>query len=291
MLNAQQQAIQSLQADLARASVSTNTSPLPRIPQSAAPEKCEAEMSSASFRSWRRSMSCWLQLCRWPPSEAVHHIRLHCVPTLQRSLDARFTEAQWSALTPEEALDAVGKLVLRSSNQAAQWSEFFNVVQTRDQSINDYFAKCAQVASDCDFKCPNCDFNLSEYMLMRKLMIGLSDQELKRQVFQSCNQFDNVDALRAMCCAFEAARRDAFGGKLQPDDYRAAGIDTADNGMPEAAAASRSKPASSPSTQMRQLWWLPPSRQGIMPWQVCHLTWMPKGGPYVEVLQEQEKEA
>lgn len=37
-------------------------------------------------------MLCWLGMNRWAPAESVLHIRLHCTPALQHSLDARFTE-------------------------------------------------------------------------------------------------------------------------------------------------------------------------------------------------------
>ena len=70
--------------------------------------------------------------------------------------------------------------------------------------------------------------------MLRKLMVGLSDQVLKRQVFQSCNDFSSVDALRAMCCTFEAARRDATGGKSWREVPHAAGTDTVDDATTDA---------------------------------------------------------
>ena len=82
-------------------------------------------MTSAGFRSWRRSVESWLRLAGWPDREAVLHIRLLCVPKLQCALDARFDSGQWEALTPKEALDAIGKLVLQASNQAVKWCDFF----------------------------------------------------------------------------------------------------------------------------------------------------------------------
>ncbi|KAK3887252.1 hypothetical protein Pcinc_008648 [Petrolisthes cinctipes] len=35
-----------------------------RVPSSATPEKCDVEMSTASFRSCRRSVECWVRLHR-----------------------------------------------------------------------------------------------------------------------------------------------------------------------------------------------------------------------------------
>ena len=64
------------------------------------------------------------------------------------------------------------------------------------------------MATDCDFKCPDCACDLSEYLLIRKLVVVLGNQGMKRYVFQTCDSYSNVDALRAECSTYEAARRD-----------------------------------------------------------------------------------
>ncbi|KAK8390692.1 hypothetical protein O3P69_010419 [Scylla paramamosain] len=83
---AQQQAIASLQASLASLSA-TGQRPSGKAPAGATPEKFMLEMSSAGFRTWRRSVEAWLSLSRWPDQEAVLHIRLLCVADLQCALD------------------------------------------------------------------------------------------------------------------------------------------------------------------------------------------------------------
>lgn len=125
-----------------------------RPPATATPEKCAAEMTPTSFRSWRRSVESWLRLARWPDQEAVLHIRLLCVPALQCTLDARYETGQWEALTPKEALDAIGKIVQQSSNQAVKWYDFFNARQMGGESVSVYMTRCAQEVADCGFQCP-----------------------------------------------------------------------------------------------------------------------------------------
>ncbi|KAK8392167.1 hypothetical protein O3P69_017638 [Scylla paramamosain] len=193
------------------------------VPLSAAPEKYDLDMTPAAFRSWERSMECWLLLCKWPRQEAVHHVRLLCGPALQRALDARFTFDQWSALTQQEALDAIGNLVLRSSSPAVQWTEFFGVSQGQDECVSDYFVRGAQKVNDCAFECPQCSLNLSEYLLLKKLVVGIRDTGLKQQVYQACDSLGSVDALRAMCCAYEAARQHTTGVGGWRESSRAAG--------------------------------------------------------------------
>ena len=72
-----------------------------------------------------------------------------------------------------------------------------------------YFQRCFAEAVECEFKCPTCDNDLSEYMLLRKVMVGLSNPVLKREIFQGYSSYNSVEVLRNKCMLFEAAVRDA----------------------------------------------------------------------------------
>ena len=144
----------------------------PSVPSSAAPEKCEAEMSTVSFCSWRRSVERWVELQEWGPPKAVLCIRLCCILALQRIIDTRYSMDQWKALAVADALDAIERLVLKGTNQAVTWTAFFSSYQAPGESVLDFFRQCSQLAADCKFQCPNCHSDLSEYMLLRKLMGG-----------------------------------------------------------------------------------------------------------------------
>ena len=192
-------------------------------------------------------MQCWLDLNGCAPVEAVQHIRLHCTPPLQRSLDARFTADEWQALTVEEALDAISRIALQATNQAADWCKFFAANQEHSESISEYFARSAQCAADCDFKCPHCDSGLSEYMLLRKLVGGLESAVLKEEVFRRCETFHDVDSLRKFCVAFEAAHRDAASLKSRWETAAVAAV-TPPPGpqrgeLPPPVAATRRQPS------------------------------------------------
>ncbi|XP_063876921.1 uncharacterized protein K02A2.6-like [Scylla paramamosain] len=220
----QQQAITTLQANMAALITRGNVAPAPRVPHSAAPEKCDLDMTPAAFRSWKRSME--------------------------------FTFNQWSALTQQEALDAIGNLVLRSSTPAVQWAEFFGVSQGQDECVSDYFVRGAQKVNDCAFECPQCSLNLSEYLLLKKLVVGIRDTGLKQQVYQACDSLGSVDALRAMCCAYEAARQHTTGVGGWRESSRAAGtVRAEENGnqtLDAAAATTSGKTQPSPSCPARE---------------------------------------
>ena len=180
-----------------------------RPPATVTPEKCEGEMTAAAFRSWKRSMESWITLNGWPDEVATLHIRLNCVPSLQCAIDARFPCNEWEQLTAKEALDAIAGLVLQSANQAVTWESFFTSKQTAGEPMKTFFQRCASEAIECEFKCPQCDHDLAEYMLLRKLMVGLRDPVLKRDVFQTCEDITSVEKLRNKCVSYEGAVRDA----------------------------------------------------------------------------------
>ena len=214
-----------------------------RAPAGATPEKCDLEMSPSGFRTWRRSVEAWLQLANWQDKMAVLHIRLLCKPSLQTVLDARFTSRQWNALTPDGALDAIGRLVLRAENQAVRWSEFFSGKQAHSETVSAYVTRCGQDALDCGFACPHCNGDLSDYVLLRKVVSGLSDSAMRQEVFRRYTTLDSIEKLRSFCDIYEAAQRDAMklravaANDVIPDDV------TEQGGREPEAAAARAPPS------------------------------------------------
>ena len=147
--------------------------------------------------------------------DAVMHVRLMCATDLQSALDARLTVQQWMSLSLDGMLDEIESLVTSSTNQAVLWDVFFSGHQTPGESMKEYFNKCLQQAIDCKFSCPNCTGDLSEYILVRKIMVGLHDPVLKRELYQFLRDTRSItlEELKAHCVAFESASRDAQGGK------------------------------------------------------------------------------
>ncbi|MPC48895.1 hypothetical protein E2C01_042681 [Portunus trituberculatus] len=156
------------------------------------------EMSTTAFQLWRSDGGCPAH----PPP-----LHSHSAAVLGCQVHHRATE-EWQALGIEEALDSIGHITLQVTNQAADWYRFFTMSQEPSESISKYFTWSPQCAADCEFQCPNCDSNLSEYMLLRKLVSGLESVMLK-EVFRKCESFGDVDSSCKFCVAFKAAPKDA----------------------------------------------------------------------------------
>ncbi|MPC49483.1 hypothetical protein E2C01_043286 [Portunus trituberculatus] len=129
------------------------------------------------------------------------------LPHMEESaLDVRYSLSQWEALSASEALDAVGSVAQRAMNQAVLWSDFFNGGQGRAEPMAEYFQRCTQQALDCNLRCPECDSNLSDYMILRKAIVGLSNPTLKKELFLQYDMYSDVDKLRAKCLVIRSSR-------------------------------------------------------------------------------------
>ena len=62
-----------------------------------------------------------------------------------------------------------------------------------------FFVRCAQRAMDCEFQCSECECDLSEYILLRKVLVGLCDAALKQEVFRQCHTFSDVETQDILC--------------------------------------------------------------------------------------------
>ena len=147
-----------------------------------APEKCMYIMSTSTFRGWKRSMEDWLKLSKIPNGDAVLHIRLNCEEKLKRAIDAQFEPQQWSSLSVHAAFDAILSITTKSVNKAVLWDKFFNMKQRADESAKEYVHGCQQAAIDCDFQCPKCNGDLSDYIILHKLVNGLYNVKLKQDI-------------------------------------------------------------------------------------------------------------
>ena len=221
------------------ASAQPSSRRISKLASSVTPEQCKLEMSAAAFRTWRLSVEGWLVLSGYNNAEAVIHTRLLCAPALQRVLDTRLVPAQWMTIRSRDLLDVIGKIVTKASSQAVRWADFFDTKQSSDEKISEYIARCAQDAADCDFECSKCKNNMTNYMLVRKVMAGIYDTELRREVFRKCDVLSEIDKLREFCEIWEAARNDAAGPGARLAAVDPVWSDVTEDESPEQVAATR----------------------------------------------------
>merc|ERR1712082_313131 len=99
---------------------------------------------------------------------------------------------------------------MKASSQAVRWAEFFEDIQKPEEKVSDFATRCTQAATGCEFQCPSCDSDLTEYVLVKKLMVGVSEPALRQEIFRKYEAFKSVESLRTFCEVWEAARRDSL---------------------------------------------------------------------------------
>ena len=156
------QALISMLPDLLNRMAAPRMAARAHLPSSAAPEKCRLNMTVSEFRAWQHSMEWWGRLNGWNAVDALGHIRLLCVPELQRVLDNKYGVDRWAAMSPQAAMDAIKQIAVLPANKAAEWDKFFSIKQSDGESIDSYFHRATQITVDCEFQCPGCSGVLSE---------------------------------------------------------------------------------------------------------------------------------
>ena len=179
-------------------------------------------------------MEDWIRLSRLSTGDAVLNIRLNCEEKLRCAIDAQFSQTYWESLSKEDAFDAIKKIVTKSINMAVLWDKFFNRRQVAGESAKEYIHQCQQLALDCDFQCPHCNSDVSEYILLRKLVNGLSDVKLKQDVLQNYERFNTVEKFMVKCESFEECAKAPHRGDRSTEAWAGVGASVeSDHPTPE----------------------------------------------------------
>ena len=99
-------------------------------------------------------MVMWLQLNGWQQADGVCYIRLACTPELQSLLDCRYPIAEWQNMTIDGALAAIGSVVVKHSNKAAEKDLFYNLRQGQHETVSAFFTRAHKVTANANFTCP-----------------------------------------------------------------------------------------------------------------------------------------
>ena len=162
-------------------------------------------MSPAAFEAWAVSVEDYSIICGWSPPLAASYVRLLCDGALQQRIDARFDKQAFRQLPTTAAIDVVRSVVVGQRCEVGAWSDLFAYSQEPGDSVDAYVARCRALAAECNFRCPECNSSLTEYMLSRKVVMGLSDRSMKAEVLWYFPRLSSVSDVVNQCEIIEAA--------------------------------------------------------------------------------------
>nr|XP_027227344.1 uncharacterized protein LOC113819308 [Penaeus vannamei] len=156
----------------------------PPLPPSG-PGGATVGMSPSAFESWAVSVEDYGNICGWMPPLAASYVRLLCSGEVQQRIDARVNRQEFRLLSTTAAVDTVRSVVIGPRCVVGAWSDFFTYSQAPSDTICAYVSKCRAMAGECKFQCPKCRCSLDEYMLGKKVVMGLiiTDHKALTRIF------------------------------------------------------------------------------------------------------------
>ncbi|KAG0717192.1 hypothetical protein GWK47_054950 [Chionoecetes opilio] len=118
-------------------------------------------------------------------------------------------------LSTTEAIDVVRGVVIGTRCIVGAWAEFFSLAQASSDSVCAYISRCRAKANECGFRCPECQCSLEEYMLSKKIVMGLRDRSMKAGVLRCFPCFESFSEVVRVCEVIEAAEK----ASEQPSSY------------------------------------------------------------------------
>ena len=164
-------------------------------------------MSPAAFEAWATSVEDYSSICGWAPPMAVPYVRLLCNTEVQQRIDARLGKHEFRQLSTADAVDIVRSVVIGPRCVVGAWAEFFSLVQAPSDSVCAYISHCRAKASECGFRCPECRCSLEEYMLSKKIVMGLRDRGMKAEVLRGLPRLQSFSDVVRACEVIEAAEK------------------------------------------------------------------------------------
>ena len=75
---------------------------------------------------------------------------------------------------PSKLLDMIEVLVMQKTNPIVHRISFLSIIQSNNESIQNYLIQLQSGKQDCNFKCSNCDHNLSSIYIKDKFIWAIA---------------------------------------------------------------------------------------------------------------------
>ena len=207
------QTVQSLLQPSERGTDPSRTQPVMRVK----PPEGSYTMSPADYRSYKKDCSAYQELTKLSDHQIVLQLRLSMDADLKRIIDTNYP--RWDTMTVEDAVKVVGEIVKESSNPVVYRKHFHELVQQRDEPIQDFVTKLRTCAIDSAFVCPYDEsHDLTDYHIINGIMTGIYDDMLQQEVLQKYETLNTVDLLVKYCENFESTKKDRARLKLRSDN-------------------------------------------------------------------------
>ena len=139
-------------------------------------------------------------------SQVNPHLYSACESDVQKALIN--TTSDFLRLSEAELLDEIEKIVTRRSNPMVHRVAFGDLNQSEGENVKDFVRHLQSAATDCEFSCVSCKYNLADIHIMDQLIRGMSDKRLQADVLAKAASLRTLESILNHTEAFETALYD-----------------------------------------------------------------------------------
>ena len=173
-----------------------------------------AEMTHSQFRKVETDWEVYKLLTKLPESQIGPLLYSACDETVQNSIIN--STIKFFTLTEKKMLETLEEIVKRRVNTSVHRTNFKNIKQEENQTIQSYLTSIRAAAIDCEFVCPECELDISRVDIKDQFIQGVRNETLQMDILAKADQLKTIEDVVKHAEAFETALRDQT--LLQPTD-------------------------------------------------------------------------
>ena len=188
-----------------------STTPIPshtatlRVPSAKLPQ-ITTEMTLPQFRKFIIDWAVFKQITGITGSQIQAQLYSCCGEDVQNSLVNTITDI--FTVSEKDLLKAIETSVTKRSNPSVHRMSFASMVQSVDETIQEYVVKLKSSAPDCEFACPGCNYDLQSEHIKDQFIRGLFNESLQTDILAKASHLKTLEDIIKHAEAFEAAMRD-----------------------------------------------------------------------------------
>ena len=164
------------------------------------------EMISQEFRKFRIDWDIFTKMTNLPTVQ-TNILRYNCASkAIQNSIINTYPE--FLNTSPDKLLDMLKVPVTQKSDPTVHRISFSSIVQSSNESIQNYLVWLQSEAWDCDFICPNCNHDLSSVYIKDQFIQGIQNDAQQANMLAKAGLLKTLKQNVSHAEAFEMARQD-----------------------------------------------------------------------------------
>ena len=163
------------------------------------------EMTPQQFRKFQIDWDVFAPLMHMPRSQANIHLYNCDDEAVQNAMIN--THPNFLTTDPDKLLDMAEALVIQRSNSIVHRLAFASMPQNKNEQIQNYLVHLRDIALDCNFTCPSCEYDLSDIYIKDRVIRGIASDTLQADLLAKAGMLKFLGQNACHAEAFESGLR------------------------------------------------------------------------------------